>query len=224
MRGVRCVCVYWLDSWLFILHSYLISLFVRPSFPSPHITHTETHTPISSPRGLHYLCVCGVDRERETEKESESVSLVLCCSSLWHVISNFTFLNPMSGSLPPFPFFYRQCFSHIPTLLWCISSIRSIVSWGISGRIYKMSGDQNLGDKLRLYPGRTEICRWQSCGCCGMQDLLDCLGVRDKAANTRGRSSEAKKKGWGGSGKRLWELRWLGGFSFCASMHYGNWN
>lgn len=59
-----------------------------------------------------------------------------------------------------------------------------------------MSGDQNLSDKLRLYPASADMCRWQA----GDAESLDFVGVRDKAANTRGTEAKNKERGLGGKG------------------------
>lgn len=83
-----------------------------------------------------------------------------------------------------------------------------------------MSGDQNLGDKLRLYPARAEICHWQSWGCCRMQNLLDFVGVRNKAASIRHAEAKNEERGLG---EKVMGVVLV--FIMCtARMYNGNWS
>ncbi len=146
-------------------------------------------------------------------------------SVLYFVVPGFD----MSIATLPFQFWslaeFLWSFHHcvFPAfLLYCDASGAFTVSaCGLSVRHFRQDL-QNVrrpkpGWQLRLYPASAEICCWQSCGWCWMQELCFLL-----EPGTRQPTPEALKLKIrnGDSGVRLWELL---GLSLCAAMYYWKW-
>lgn len=159
-----CVCC--VLTWFLLDCSFSIPisfLFLSlPLFPPQTNTHTHRARPynsaISAPRGLHCLCVCV---QTEEKKENLSVSYFVVSGLDMSIQSLPICIWSLADFLYFLSLFYISC---IPSVLWCISRIQTVPTVclrGISDRIYKMSGDQNLGDKLRLRAS-AEICCWRS--------------------------------------------------------------
>lgn len=113
--------------------------------------------------------------------------------------------------IPTFIVMHLQHSPSVPTV--CLS--------GISDGIYKMSGDQNLGDKLRLYPVSAEIPLWKSWGCCRMQDLwvLQKSGTRQQTTETLKLKNKEQ-----GLVEKVIGFVLIRRFILCACIYSFNWS
>lgn len=139
--GVRCLCAcacvfVWLIAavcgvhsvhGLLYLHPYLSSLSITPAFFSTlKHTHRMSIILLSALPGVWTASV-GVgwgERHWDRVKEIDSVCLVLCCSRLWHVNSNFTFFESEIWQCSSYPFIVIY-FLHSSHFVMFPSSIHS---------------------------------------------------------------------------------------------------